>query len=111
MSGVLFVVLLLFTLKVAWNFMVPYILASRFMKAKGGQVSGISLMPFLEVILLLLACGLSFIDGSVWPYGAQRVFLLGGGVLLASYVHFFVGGMIAGWIVSRLSHQHDKVDP
>ena len=103
MNALLWTVLGLFALKIIWNLTVPYRLLGRLKKyEKGQEREGISLSPGIEIFLLLLAIFLSWLsNGNEFINRPFRVLALAGGALLASYVHFFVVGMIGGWLVAN----------
>jgi hypothetical protein len=81
----------LFCLKVLWNLSVPYVLVMR------GQSGGISLMPAIEIILLLMTVAIAAYTDSPLLGGALRIGLGGGALVVASYANLWVGGPIAGW--------------
>jgi len=103
MAYVIFIVAAAFLMKILWNFAVPYILAVRSLRAGADEFSRVSLMPYLELGLLAIAAVLSLLDhGSPWPWGVGMTALVGGALVVASYVHLVVAGAIAGWVVKRL---------
>jgi hypothetical protein len=102
MSILIWFVLGILALKVIWNFGVPYALMSKPIDPKTGKRGGISLSIEIELFLLLLAVGLSwFSKGDSIVDRPLTVLVYGGGVILLSYLHFFVGGMICSWFVAR----------
>ena len=103
MITVMFVVVaVLFSIKITWNLAVPYALAARALRGDRSQSKGISLMPFVEIVLLLAALVLSLIRCSAWPWSAGGVIFIGMSMVIGSYVHLVVAGGIAGWIARRL---------
>ncbi len=102
MSILVWAVLGILALKVIWNFGVPYALMRKPIDPKTGKRGGISLSLEVEVFLLILAVGLSwFSKGDSLINRPLAVLGYGGGAILASYLHFFVGGMISSWLVTR----------
>lgn len=94
------VVALLFSAKILWNLTVPYALAAK--AYRGSWTGGISLMPMVEIALLLVALVLSFVRRRPWPWSVEGVALLGAVMVVGSYVHLVVAGGLAGWIAQRL---------
>ncbi len=100
MTIVLYILVGLFTLKILWNLTVPYELAFRRSKM-AGQKSGVSLMPYLEIAVLLLAIATAFFSGGRgWFHSPKNIAILGGLAVVASYIHLVAAGMIVGWILS-----------
>jgi hypothetical protein len=99
----LYIFVCLFGLKILWNLIVPYELARRAWKGAGPRTSGISIMPLLEISLLLLAIGAAaWSGGGGWFHSPKDVALWGGLVVIISYVHLLIASRVAGWVVSRL---------
>ena len=99
----LYLVTTLFVLKVLWNLTLPYVLAWRRYRGPGRANSGISLIPYLEIVLLIIAtCVAALSHGPGWLHRPGRVAIWGGAVILLSYVHLAVAGVAAGWLVSAL---------
>lgn len=102
MSILIWLVLGILALKVIWNFGVPYALIWKPIDPKTGKRGGISLSLEIEFFLLILAVGLSwFSKGDSLVNRPLTVLFYGGGAILVSYLHFFVGGMICSWLVNR----------
>ncbi|NBR59450.1 MAG: hypothetical protein EBT89_09885 [Opitutaceae bacterium] len=102
MSILIWCVLGVLALKVIWNFGVPYALMSKPIDPKTGKRGGISLSLSTELFLLILAVGLSwFSNGDSLINRPLAVLIYGGGAILLSYLHFFIGGMICNWFVAR----------
>ncbi|NJM37062.1 MAG: hypothetical protein HC845_03840 [Akkermansiaceae bacterium] len=93
----------LLSLKVIWNFGVPYILLNRLrLHSEGKTKHGNSLSLEIEIVLLFVALCLSwFSNGNTWINRPLSIFAFGGGAILVSYIHFFVVGIIGGWLVTR----------
>lgn len=101
MSNLPFLVLgALFAAKILENLAVPYILATR-PTGPGGKPRGVALMPGIELALFAAMLGLPFFGLSPWPL--RSVALIGAAVIVASYVHLVVAGIVAGWIGSIVS--------
>lgn len=104
MSILVWLVLGILALKVIWNFSVPYALMRKPIDPKTGKRGGISLSLGVELFLLILAVGLSwFSKGDSFVNRSLAVLGYSGAAILVSYLHFFVGGMICSWLVSRKS--------
>jgi hypothetical protein len=91
----------LFGLKIIWNLSLPYVLAAR------RTSQGISLMPFVEVVLL----GVGVVIGlgqTRWP--AQQIGLYGGALIVVSYIHLAVMGAVMGALFRRLRSKHNNGD-
>lgn len=85
--------LVLVACKVLGNLGVPYALAA----AGRSEGRGISLMPAVEWVALGLAAaspGVS--DGTRWIEDAAIVGIGGAAVIVASYLHFVIAGMVLG---------------
>jgi hypothetical protein len=104
MSILVWLVLGILGLKVIWNFGVPYALMRKPLDPKTGKRGGISLALGVELFLLMLAVALAWLSkGESFTNRPVAVLGWGGGAILLSYLHFFVGGMIAGWLLNRKS--------
>jgi hypothetical protein len=70
MTGWAFIVVVaLFCLKILWNLAVPYVLAGLPIREDTGRTQRISLMPYLELVLLVVAIIVSWTIGdSSWPW-------------------------------------------
>jgi hypothetical protein len=91
-------------LKIFWNFGTPYILAYRSLRMIGVQSRGISLAPFVEIFLWGIALLLSaFSDGTTWLNRPQNIAIWGIVVIVISYVHLVIAGMLSGWVISRVT--------
>ena len=102
MSILVWIVLGILALKVIWNFGVPYALLQKPIDPKTGKRSGISLSLEVEIFLLILAVGLSWLSkGDSLINHPLAVLGFGGGAILVSYLHFFIGGMIANWLDTK----------
>jgi hypothetical protein len=92
----------LFGLKIVWNVLTPFALALRALKTSG-KAKGISMVPFVEIGLLLLLFLLSAItNGTGLLHEPKMAALWGACAVVGSYVLFAVLGMIFGWLVSML---------
>jgi hypothetical protein len=105
MNLMLFILLEIFSLKILWNLIVPHELAWRGYKSDKNKSSGLSLMPYLEIGLLLLVVLISAIAGkSDKLFNPKGLAVWGCVAIVVSYVHLVIAGMIVGWIVSILKH-------
>jgi Kef-type K+ transport system membrane component KefB len=106
MTILLWIVVGIFCLKIVWNFGVPYeLLRRQFKKDPKMRGGGISMVTFVEVFLLILAIALSSIaQGDSWMHRPKNVALWGVLVLVASYVHFVLAGMLCGWLATKIKH-------
>ncbi len=88
-----------FMIKVIWNFGVPYDLVIRAYKREfeGQRSSGISLMPSLEVLLLIPIVAFCVIFSA--PLTVEQVAIGGLILIVVSYVHLFIVAMALGWLV------------
>lgn len=97
------VVACLFRCKIVWNILVPVALAHRYLRATSDMTSGISMAPFVEIVLLFgLVIISAFSDGSAWFNRPIEVALLGILGIVASYLNFAVSGIILGWVVVEI---------
>lgn len=59
-------------------------------------------MPYIELLCLLLTVIFAlFVDDSNILLNAGELALIGGGLVVASYLHFVVVMMIGGWLLSK----------
>lgn len=97
------VVVALFLLKIIWNLTIPYALAIRLWRNRNADTVSTSLMSFIEVVLLGIVTVLSLFDiDSFESWTVGKTLLVGGGIIAASYAHFFIAGFVLGWIGSKL---------
>ena len=96
-------VAVLFGLKIIWNIFTPVILARRLLLATADKPTGISMAPFVEVVLLVVLILLStFSNGSAWFYHPLQVALWGGVIIVGSYILFVALGIGLGWFVAKI---------
>jgi len=102
-TAIMFIVAVLFGLKIAWNIFTPVVLARRSLSATTDKPTGISMAPFVEVVLLLVLILLSaFSGGSAWFHRPMQVALWGAMAIVGSYVLFAVLGVFLGWLVAEI---------
>ena len=83
---------------------IPYDLAWRMLKSRKQKSGGVTIMPYVEIGLLLLAIGAAALTGGEGCFHSPKnVAIFGGLAILISYVHLLVAGIAAGWIVSQLN--------
>lgn len=102
MKLLLWMAIALFGLKFAWNLLVPYMLGVELLRSKPGstRTRGISLMPWVEILLTFIAGSLSSQttgDGFVYKNGAKIV-AAGFGAIIFSVLHFVVVGSLFGLV-------------
>jgi hypothetical protein len=103
MNYITYIVAGLFAIKIIWNLIVPYDLAIKSLRAKDGRRPGTSLMPLVELGLLGGIAALSSVDGrALWSWTVGRTLFVGVTIIIASYTHMLVAGILAGWIISRI---------
>jgi hypothetical protein len=103
MGYVTSVVSVLFLLKIFWNLTVPYVLAARSFDTDDERAGGISLMPIVELVLLGIIILLACIGGGLFrTWGIGTTALIGATIVVASYGHLVVAGVIAGWLAKKL---------
>lgn len=96
MTTVIYFLFVLLVLKCLYNLTVPY---SLLRKRKG---EGISFMPYIELILLVLVIVASCLARSdSWGSQPKVVGIVAGGIVLCSYLHFVLVMMVGGWFLSR----------
>lgn len=94
----LWIILVLFGLKVLNNFVSAYM----FLKQREGE--GFSILPVLVldfVLVLLLSFASVFVEVDYWAYGFWGTLLATFGLVVFSYLHFFVVVMIGGAIAKK----------
>lgn len=103
MNILIWLVLVLMACKLVWNLGVPYRLLNGLrLHKKGEPKRGISLSLEVEIILLLIATVLAWLsNGDVWINSPGKIFAFGLVAILISYLHFFIVGMIGGWLITR----------
>ena len=109
MKIIFYIVLTLFLLKLIWNISIPidFFIQSYKKKLKNG--SGVTLMPDIEItLLIILFCCSFFIKESIWYYRPFFVLIMGFGVLVCSYGIMFLIGKILSWCVDFLNQRRLK---
>ena len=102
MTIILYILVGLFGLKILWNLAIPYELALRKTNKGGRKISGISIVPLVEIGLLLLAAGAAALSAKQgWLQSPKNIVIWGLLAIGASYVHLVIAGMVMGWIVSH----------
>lgn len=100
---VMSVVVFFFGCKLVWNTLVAVALARRYLRATSDRTSGISMAPFVEMVLLfVLIILVAFSDGSAWFNRPIEVALLGIMAIVVSYVIFSASGVFLGWLVIEI---------
>lgn len=103
------VVLGLVGLKIAWNLLVPYALAWQLLKSGAERSESTSVMPYVEIGLMCIAVLIAaIIPGSQWFQSAGKVALIGFGLIAASWIHFFVIGMLGGALASAIDKRRER---
>jgi hypothetical protein len=96
MTIIAYVLLVLLTMKCMYNLIVPYAL----LRKQEGE--GISFMPYVELLLLVLAVTVSvFANSDSWGSSPTVVGIVAGGVVVGSYLHFVLVMMVGGWLSLR----------
>ena len=94
----------LFLAKIVWNMGVPFVLACRAYEPDSDRTPGISISPYVEVILLVLAFLVSlFFESEVWWLRPKWVGLGGLGLILFSYFFMIVIGVVIGGVKAARS--------
>ena len=102
-TTIMCMVAVLFGLKIIWNIFTPVVLARRSLLATTDKPTGISMAPFVEVVLLVVLILLSALsNGSAWFNHPLQVALWGGVIIVGSYVLFVVFGIGLGWLVAQI---------
>lgn len=90
-------------LKIVWNLLVPYSMVWQLLKPGAERSDSVSMMQYLEIGLVCIAVLIAaIIPGAHWFQSAGKVALIGFGVIAASWIHFFVVGMLGGALASAL---------
>lgn len=93
----------LFGLKILWNILTPFSLARGLLKDCAKKTGGVTLMPFVEIALLIILIVFSAFSGnSAWFYRPLQVAFWGGVIIVGSYILFIVLGISLGWLVSQI---------
>lgn len=96
MTIAVYILLVLLALKCVYNLTVPYSL----LRKQEGE--GISFMPYVELLLLLLAVVASFLARSdSWGSRPKIVGIVAGSAVVGSYLHFVLVMVLGGWLSSR----------
>ena len=107
-TGIMFVVAILFGLKIAWNIFTPIALAWGAFKNRESKTGGVSLMPFVEIVLLLVLILLSALShGSAWFHRPPQVALWGVVAIVGSYVLLVTLGFCFGWLVVQIKKRRE----
>lgn len=97
-----YVVVCLYVLKIIWNLGVPFALAWRlYNDAEREETPGISLCPFVEGILIVVAIPLTFAaDESHWTGQCGTVMTAAVAAGVVSYVLIGIIGFLSGAVIS-----------
>jgi hypothetical protein len=96
MTTIVYILLVLLSLKCAFNLTIPYALLRR----KEGE--GVSFMPYIELLLLPLVVAVSFAtSGGSWASQPKVVGMLAGAMVIGSYLHLVLVMLVGGWCLSR----------
>lgn len=86
-------------LKCIWNFGLPVVIARRRIKSVKGIKSGVSFMPSVELLALFCLIVISvFSPGSLGIFTLKNVVLLGGGLIVITYLNLFIMSILLGWM-------------
>jgi hypothetical protein len=96
--------------KALWNIYVPIGLVRAALKSDTKKISGVTLMPYLDVgIILLATLSAALSSETTWHGGPRNVALWGVLTIITSYALMLVLGRIAGWIVIRSKNLTKKL--
>jgi hypothetical protein len=109
MKVVFWMVIILFACKLLWNVSVPYVLGLQLLKGNGTRTRGVSLVPWVEGLLLVAIGFLSAgTVGEGWLYRPFWVLSVGLVGVAISYIHLFVIGAVFGALSARLTAARRK---
>lgn len=95
-------------LKIVWNLLVPYSMVWQLLKLGVQKSDSVSVMQYFEIGLVCIAVLIAaIIPGSQWFQSAGKVALIGFGSIAASWIHFFVIGMLGGAVASALDKHRE----
>lgn len=89
MEYILYILVILFSIKIFWNFSIPIIMILNWSKADWERGKGISLFP-VEVLILIISFGCSFFVSGQNFLGLSPYKLLGLGFLLIVISYLFI---------------------
>jgi len=96
--------------KASWNICIPIHLARKALKSDAKKSPGVTLMPYVDVGILLLATASAALSSeTTWHGGPRNVALWGVLTVISSYALMLVLGGIAGWIVIRSKNSGKKL--
>ncbi len=95
-AAVIAVLATVLAIKVLWNFGSAYVLIKRSLQSTDSEGVSISLHPMLDALLLVLSMVVSVATIQAGLFRVSNVALYGIGGIVASYLHFFVVGMLFG---------------
>jgi hypothetical protein len=99
----MFIVAILFGLKIVWNIFTPIVLAWRLFFSTTDKTTGISMAPVTEVVLLLVLILLSvFSGGTAWFHRPIQVALWGVVTIVGSYILCAVLGVPLSWLTTEI---------
>ncbi len=109
MTALLILLIALFSLKIFWNLLIPYLLAWRVLQSESQYTNRISMATLVEIALLLACLGVASVaSGSTWFHSPKHLAVWGLIAIVISYLHLAVGGTLAGLLVSRITRRRDK---
>jgi hypothetical protein len=98
----------LICLKILWNLCVPYALALGPVDANTGTSRRISLMPIVEVALLLLMLAATRLaSASSAMHDSTNVAVVGVIMIVGSYVHLVLAPVVVGWIAANVRRRRE----
>jgi hypothetical protein len=112
MKFLLWSTIILFVFKLGWNLVVPYMLGIELIasQSRAERTRGISLMPWLEVLLVPIVGLLSSqTAGDGWIYGnGAKVVATGIGAIILSALHFILVGALFGAAAARRAQRRQR---
>ena|SRR5882724_10625104 len=109
---ILVVTMAILLLKIVWNLSIPYILFIRSINNRAMNRGGISLMPLVDITLIVIIITLSFIaQNSSWPWSAGCIAFGCGISTMGSYLHLVVAGAIMGCVARKIHKRKSTERP
>jgi ABC-type Na+ efflux pump permease subunit len=102
MKPIALALIVMVVLKIGWNFAVPYMLAWRQWQSADRRSGAISMTTFLEIGLLCALVAVTAMGGQLLSeWGPAKVATWGTILIVASYVHLAIVGILLGAIAAR----------
>lgn len=109
-TAIMCIVAVLLGLKIVWNILTPFELFRRALSSSpDAKPSGISMAPFVEIILLLVLIIFSALSsGSAWYNRPLKIALWGIVAIVSSYILLVILTYVLAWFATQFKKRQPK---